>query len=103
MAGPQYVAPQGGLHFAHDEVIGRIEPSHAIRVTERRPSWPDHHEHRGRLFQRRVQCLDEIDSRIDAVDVQKDPPLAEASLQVVGEPAGIARHVVSAVADEDAS
>jgi hypothetical protein len=43
----------------------------------------------------------EVGARIDRVDIEEDLIFPETSGQVVGEPAGIARRIVSPVADED--
>src|SRR5262245_14338385 len=43
----------------------------------------------------------EIGARVDRVDIEEDLIFAETPGQVIGEPAGIARRIVSPVADED--
>jgi hypothetical protein len=48
-----------------------------------------------------VQHLDEVGAGLDGVDIQEHPVLAEAPLQMVGEPARVAGCVVPPVADED--
>jgi hypothetical protein len=43
----------------------------------------------------------EVGSRIDRIDVEEDLFFAEAPVQVIGQATGIARRIISPVADED--
>jgi hypothetical protein len=95
-------AAQGGLDFEADEVVRIVEPAGAVRRELGYPSGTDHHEHRRGLAKRRLQDLHEVGAGLDGVDVEEHAIRTEAPLQMVGEPAGIARRVVSPVADEDA-
>ena len=100
--GPPSRKQDGEVQYLEpNEVVRIVEPACAVCCTCRRPSRSDHNEHRGGLLKRLVQHVDEVGARVDCVDIEEDLISAETSSQVVGEPAGIARRIVSAIADED--
>ena len=70
-------------------------------IADRCPSLSDHDEHRSGFAQRRLQDADEVGARIDRVDVQEHLASAEAPVHVIGETTGLARRILSSVADED--
>ena len=89
------------FHFETNEIGRQVEPSDAVGATDRCPSRPDDDEHGGGLFERGVKGPDEVGARVDGVDVEEDAVLAEASAQMIGQPARIGGSVFSPVADED--
>ena len=73
----------------------------ARSVANVHPLPPDDDQHRGGVAQRPLEHLDEVGARLDGFDVEEEAIGAEALLQVIGEPAGLAGRVVAAIADED--
>jgi hypothetical protein len=70
-------------------------------IAKAQPLPPDDDQHGRGFLERALQHLDEIGARLDGFDVEEDAIGAEALLQMIGEPSGLAGRVVAAIADED--
>jgi hypothetical protein len=86
---------------APDEVVRVVQAALPARVLRRHPAATDDGEEDVGRRHRRLDPLDEVDSRLDCVDVHEDPVLAEVLLELVVDAARIAGGFLAPIADED--
>ena len=97
----RHAAAEGSRDLLPHEVRGIVEPARPRGIANVHPLPPDDDQHRRCVLQRPLEHLDEVGARLDGFDVEEDAIGAEALLQVIGEPSGLAGRVVATIADED--
>ncbi len=83
-------------------IVRVVEPALALAVGGGQPMRTDDGKQRVALGDLRVELLDEVEPRLDRIDVDEDFAVREAAREVVVKPAGDAGRIISAVVDKDA-
>ena len=93
-------AGEGRGDLEPHEVVRFVEPAAAGHVAGAGPLAPDDGQHDAAVVEARLDRLHEVLPRTQGIDVTKHPRRAEAPFERFAQPAGVARRVLAAVADE---
>ena len=97
------VPVKGGCDFQTHEIIGIIEAPCAGLVGRFQPLVSDDREQHMALVNTLLDCIPEIGSELDRVDVLKQMLLAKGCFQVIENPARNIRRILASIRDKDVS
>ena len=99
---PHVTALQRRGDFQAGIVIGVFETTLTAGIRQTHPAWPDEREQDTAALQSPINRFNEIDTRVDGLDIAKNRRAVQLFPKMVGQPPGGTLTVLAAVADENA-